>query len=114
MIMLYGIANCDTIKKARRWLEESGLDYEFHDYKKLGCSEKLAKLFIEQFELDKLINKRGTTWRNLPDQQKNKLDTKTAVKLISSQPSMIKRPIIRAGDQWLIGFDAGHWQSTLT
>lgn len=114
MITLYGIANCDTIKKAKCWLEAADLEYEFHDYKKQGCSSELAKRFLQQFELDKLVNKRGTTWRKLPEPQKNNLDTESAVALMASQPSIIKRPIVKVGNQWLIGFDAKHWQSMLT
>ncbi len=113
MITLYGIANCDTIKKAKQWLEQSGLDYEFHDYKKAGCNEDLARQFIAQFDLDTVINKRGTTWRKLPEQEKNALTPESAVALMASQPSIIKRPIVKAGKLWLIGFNEQSWQSKL-
>ncbi len=113
MIILYGINNCDTIKKTKNWFDAAGLDYQFHDYKKHGCSEELAEELIKRFELDKLINKRGTTWRNLSEQQKNELNETTAIALMTSQPSVIKRPIVRAGRQWLLGFDEQRWQKLL-
>lgn len=113
MTTIYGISNCDTIKKARNWLQSNGLDYDFHDYKKLGCDDKLAKLFLSKFELDKLINKRGTSWRKLDDATRDNLTSKTAIALMRDNPSLIKRPILQHGEQWLIGFDEKEWQATL-
>ncbi|NKB32047.1 MAG: ArsC family reductase [Pseudomonadales bacterium] len=105
MITLFGINNCDTVKKTKKWLEEQGAEYNFHDYKKLGCSEELAKQFLEQFELKEVINTRGTTWRKLSDEDKSTLNPKSAVVLMQTQPSIIKRPILDIDGQWVIGFD---------
>lgn len=105
MIILYGIANCDTIRKTRKWLEQQQLDYEFHDYKKLGCSADLCKTFLKHFSVAELINTRGTTWRKLPEQTRARLDEKLAMKLMQEQPSIIKRPLLNIDDQWLLGYD---------
>ena len=105
MLTLFGINNCDTIRKTRQWLEEHGLEYEFHDYKKAGCSKELASRFLRHFELEQLINKRGTTWRRLPESIRQNLDEEAAVELMHEQPSIIKRPIINVGTAWIVGFD---------
>lgn len=111
MIVLFGISNCDSIKKTRKWLDSHNLDYEFHDYKKLGCNAELASKLGNEFELERLINKRGTTWRNLPEQVKNSLTPETARELMTANPSVIKRPILRIGDQWVLGYDEKLWES---
>ncbi len=113
MITLYGISNCDTIKKARNWLQSNNLEYEFHDYKKLGCDQKLAKLFLAKFGLETAINRRGTSWRKLPDKIKQEIDSASAVGLMSENPSLIKRPIVATAESWLIGFDAQEWADKL-
>lgn len=105
MITLYGINNCDTIKKTRAWLDGKGIDYQFHDYKKAGCPSALAKRFLSQFSVQEIINTRGTTWRKLPESVRANLDEKLAVKLMSEYPSLIKRPLIEAGSNWCIGYD---------
>lgn len=105
MLTLYGIPNCDTIKKTRKLLDAEGIEYQFYDYKKLGCPTSLTKLFLEEFSHNDLINTRGTTWRKLDSSVKDNLTEKSAIKLMSENPSMIKRPLIHAGPQWLIGFD---------
>ena len=113
MTTLYGINNCDTVKKVRRWLDSNEVDYDFHDYKKLGCDKSLATQLLNQFELDKLINKRGTTWRQLPDAVKNSLSKESAIELMEKNPSIIKRPILNSNRHWLLGFDEAQWQSVL-
>lgn len=113
MITLYGISNCDTIKKAKNWLQSNNLEYEFHDYKKLGCDQKLGKLFLAKFGLEKTINKRGTSWRKLPDIIKQELNSDRALELMTENPSLIKRPILATADSWLIGFDTQEWADTL-
>ena len=107
MLTVYGIANCDTIKKTKKWLESNSIDFTFHDYKKLGCDAAPAAQFVNQFPLDELINKRGTTWRKLSEEEQQNLDPKSALVLIQRETSIIKRPIIHSGDQWLIGYDEG-------
>ena len=105
MITLYGINNCDTIKKTRQWLDDQGLEYQFHNYKSLGCSNKLAAQFLEQFTFRELINTRGTTWRKLPENVKNSLDRNKAIILMKEKPSIIKRPLINRGNQRILGVD---------
>jgi len=105
MTTLYGIRNCDTIKKTRSLLAELGVDYEFHDYKKLGCDEALIMRFLKHFDLKSLVNTRGTTWRKLPDAVKQDLSEASAIKIMSENTSIIKRPIIESQGKWLLGFD---------
>lgn len=105
MLTVYGIANCDTIKKTKAWLNEIGLDYEFHDYKKQGLSAELAQRMVAELSLEKVINTRGTTWRKLPETEKNSLSAENAVELMLRENSLIKRPIIEADGKLLVGFD---------
>lgn len=105
MIILYGIHNCDKIKKARAWLENESISYEFHDYKKTGCDKILIRRLLTQFPYREIINTRGTTWRKLPDRLKNSLDEKKAVDLLQNNPSIIKRPIFEIDGQWVLGFN---------
>ncbi len=114
MTILYGINNCDTIKRVRKWLDQQDIAYDFHDYKKAGCEEKLAKTLLKQFGMDSAINRRGTTWRKLPDSVKENLTPTSAAKLMVENPSLIKRPILNTNKSWLIGFDETEWRSTLT
>ena len=108
--ILYGISNCDTVKRARTWLKTRGVDYQFHDYKKLGCSKDQAEQFVSQLGVKAVINRRGTTWRQLKDKKKEELTEESAVSLMCEYPSLIKRPILHQGDRWLIGFDEATWQ----
>jgi Spx/MgsR family transcriptional regulator len=107
-ITLYGIPNCDSIKKTKRWLDQNGIEYTFHDYKKSGLSAELAQRFLQEFGHD-AVNKRGTTWRKLPEQLRESNDTEHLARLMQESPSLAKRPIIHqsgnAGDCWLIGFN---------
>ncbi|GJM14197.1 MAG: hypothetical protein DHS20C12_26000 [Pseudohongiella sp.] len=105
MTTLYGINNCDTIKKTRKLLEEFDVDYVFHDYKKLGCDAALAKKFLKNFDYTALVNTRGTTWRKLPDSVREALDESSALELMCEHNSLIKRPIIESQGEWLLGFD---------
>lgn len=105
MLTVYGIPNCDTIKKTRAWLDAAGIEYRFHDYKKAGCPLALAKRFLQHLGHDELINTRGTTWRKLPEVTRTAVDAKTAAKLMSEYPSLIRRPLIEAEAGWLAGFD---------
>jgi arsenate reductase len=104
MLTLYGISNCDTVKKAKKWLDSNGLNYTFHDYKKQGCPTTLVEEFTTHFTLEQLINKRGTTWRNLEDRVKENLSPEAAVLVMSENSSLIKRPILHHNTHWLIGF----------
>lgn len=109
-IVLYGIPNCDTVKKARAWLGEHGIDYQFHDFKKQGVPAERLDGWIAQLGWEKLLNRQGTTWRKLdPAVQDTVTDAPSAKELMRTQPSVIKRPVAEWGDQATVGFDAGAW-----
>jgi Spx/MgsR family transcriptional regulator len=110
---VYGIPNCDTVKKARVWLEEHGVDFEFHDFKKAGVNDKLIEDWLKDVPLDQLINKRGTTWRGLSDVHKAEADTTAgAIALMIHKPSIIKRPVIVVnGRVKTLGFSADNYAS---
>jgi arsenate reductase len=101
---LYGIPNCDTMKKARAWLESQRLDYEFHDYKKSGIERARLESWIRSVGWETLLNRAGTTFRKLPDAAKTHLTAAKAMKLMLEQPSMIKRPVLERGETLLVGF----------
>lgn len=101
---LYGIKNCDTVRKARKWLEARGTDYRFVDLRADGVSEAQIKGWVDQAGLDLVLNKRGTTWRKLDDAQKAETNTAKLIKLMAAEPTLIKRPIIEADEQVLVGF----------
>ncbi|MDP1932517.1 MAG: ArsC family reductase [Gammaproteobacteria bacterium] len=105
MITLYGIANCDTIKKTRQWLTDQQIPYAFHDYKKQGIDAELAGQMLQALSLESLINKRGTTWRKLPTQMQANLSQETALTLMLAQPSVIRRPVLSNRHQWMAGYD---------
>lgn len=113
MITLYGINNCDTIKKTKNWFNERGIEYHFHDYKKLGCSAELCDLFLQHFEWQELINTRGTTWRKLADSVKQSINESVARELMQAETSIIKRPIVARGESWLLGFNEDRLNSLL-
>ena len=104
MTKMYGIPNCDTIKKARKWLEANDVAYEFHDYKKLGVPEKELKRWVKQAGWETVLNKRGTTWRKLDDNTKNNINEAAAIRIMLENPSIIKRPVLESGNSLLIGF----------
>jgi arsenate reductase len=106
---MYGIRNCDTIKKARAWLEARGVAYEFHDYKIAGIDEGRLRAWVAELGWEKLLNRAGTTFRKLPNADKEGLDADKAVALMLAQPSMIKRPMLDLGDRRVVGFDADAW-----
>lgn len=105
MIKIYGIKNCDTVKKSLNWLQENSIEYQFHDYKKNGVDEKKLQEFIKKFGWEKLLNRKGTTWRKLDQKEQNKIiDSESALKLMREKPSIIKRPIIDSDNKQLLGF----------
>lgn len=110
---LYGIKNCDTIKKARRFLEELGSEYTFHDYRVDGIDKKTVQEFIDKLGFDKVLNKRGTTWRQLDEKIKDSTTASNAASLLCEHPAMIKRPILRTGKTLLIGFSVKDYESAL-
>ena len=110
-MQIYGIKNCDTVKKALKWLGENDLEFEFHDFKKEAPSESLVDEWFAQVALDKLINKRGTTWRNLDESQKNFDDLLALKKLVIENPTLVKRPVVKHQENWSVGFKADDWQN---
>ena len=104
MIKIYGIPNCDTMKKARKWLEDNSLEYEFHDYKKHGVPEKNLTRWVKTAGWEVVLNKRGTTWRKLNDEIKNNIDEASSIQVMLENPSAIKRPVLEDGKTLLIGF----------
>lgn len=111
--ILYGIPNCDTVRKARAWLDARGLRHDFHDFKKAGIDAALLDSWIEEFGWERVLNRAGTTFRKLPDSQKEGLDAGKASALMLAQPSMIRRPIVEADGRRLIGFDEAQWLEAL-
>ncbi|UTW49701.1 ArsC family reductase [Bacterioplanoides sp. SCSIO 12839] len=110
MITMFGIPGCDTIKKARKWLEENGVDYQFHDYKKDGLSEAQLDSWLDELGFEALINKRGTTWRKLPDDIKDNIDRDSARAVMLENQSIIKRPLLDTGSAKILGFKADEYQ----
>lgn len=101
---LYGIPNCDTMKKARQWLESHGVEYHFHDYKVEGANRGKLAAWAKVVGWEALLNRAGTTFRKLPDESKENLDERKALALLMAQPSMIKRPVLETGKTLLVGF----------
>jgi arsenate reductase len=101
---IYGIKNCDTMKKARTWLDTYGVAYDFHDYKAEGAPRDKLVQWIKQVGWETLLNRAGTTFRGLPDKDKQGLDEKKAMALMLAQPSMIKRPVLVQGGEIAVGF----------
>ncbi|MHB9879673.1 Spx/MgsR family RNA polymerase-binding regulatory protein [Pacificimonas sp. ICDLI1SI03] len=111
-IEIYGIASCDTVRKARKALDAAGTAYEFHDYKKAGIEVDRILGWAETQGMDRLLNRRGTTWRKLDDDAKRAAeDDKAAAALMAENPSLIKRPVVEHGDVVLVGFDETEWQA---
>lgn len=106
---LYGIPNCDTVKKARKWLDAQSIDYTFHDYKKGGADPRKLEAWSEAAGWEALLNKRGTTFRKLPEEDKADIDRAKAIDLMVKHPSMIKRPVVENGDNVLVGFSEAEW-----
>ena len=113
MVKMYGIPNCGTIKKARRWLDDNGVAYEFHDYKKQGVPEKNLKSWVKKVCWETVLNKRGTTWRKLDDKTKNSINEASAIKIMLENPSIIKRPVLESGKRLLVGFDPSEYSQLL-
>ena len=109
MITLYGISNCDTIKKAKKYLADNNIDFTFHNYRKDGVNEHLVSEFAEHIDWEQLVNKRGTTYRALADEQKQNLNKDTAITLLVEQPAMIKRPVLVNNNSYHLGFKAAQY-----
>jgi arsenate reductase (glutaredoxin) len=113
VIHLYGIPNCDTVKKARAWLDERGIGYTFHDYKKEGADPARLRQWSDAAGWEALLNRRGTTFRALSEADKADIDRTKAIRLMQSNPSLITRPVVEHAGAVLIGFDPVEWQRAL-
>lgn len=113
MLKLYGIPNCDTMKKALSWLKEQQLDFEFHNYKKAGVDAVTLQKWIDKVGWEALVNRRGTTWRKLPEADRETINEASAISLMQANPSIIKRPVLATGSQLLVGFNIAEWQQQL-
>lgn len=111
MPTLYGIKNCDTIKKARQWLDKNGIAYRFHDYREDGLTPELLKSFLTRCGWQTLLNQRSTSWRQLDAAQKADLDENKALALMLETPTLIKRPVLENDDKLLVGFMAEQYQA---
>ena len=109
-ITVYGIANCDTIKKARKWLDNEGINYSFHDYRKQGLDRQQLTSWVEALGWQSLVNKRGTTWRKLSDTIKDNIDDKSAIEIMLDNPAIIKRPLLDKDNEWYLGFSEAQYQ----
>jgi len=111
MITMYGIPNCDTIKKAKKWLEANDIDYEFHDYKKKGITKAKLKDWCKQADWEVLLNRRGTTWRKLDDEIKDNINKTSAIDIMAENTSIIKRPVIETDNEILVGFSTDTYEA---
>jgi Spx/MgsR family transcriptional regulator len=110
-VTIYGIKNCDTMKKARGWLEEHGIAYAFHDYKAVGIDRAHLQAWTKEAGWETVLNRAGTTFRKLPEADRNDIDEGKAIALMLEQPSMIKRPVVEANGKLLIGFKPDDYDS---
>lgn len=110
-VHFYGIPNCDTVKKARKWCDANGVEYVFHDYKKEGANAEKLAAWVDAKGVDIVLNKRGTTFRKLDDADKVDIDSNKAVTLMAQHPSMIKRPVAEYPGGILVGFKEDEWSA---
>ena len=113
MIKIYGIPNCDTMKKAMKWLDKNKLMYEFHDYKKWGAPEQELKLWVKNVGWEVILNKRSTTWKNLSDKKKKSLNEYASIQVMMDNPSSIKRPVLVDGKTLIVGFKEEEYETLL-
>lgn len=112
-MILYGISHCNTVKKAKDWLTQHKIKYQFYDYYKQGLSIELLDSFETTLGWEKLLNKRSTSWRKLNDQQKTTISKQTALHYMLETPTLIKRPVLDTGDKMIVGFTAQQYQNEL-
>ena len=112
-ITIHGIKNCDTMKKAFAWLDGQGVAYRFHDYKTAGLDRAMLEGWVKELGWEALLNRAGTTFRKLPDAEKEGLTAQKAIALMLAQPSMVKRPVLDASGRLLVGFKPEDWARAL-
>ena len=103
-MILYGIKNCDTVKKSRRWLEANDVAFDFHDFRADGLDQATIESWLQNVSWEVLLNKRGTTWRKLEDPRKDQLDQAIAIELMLASPTLIKRPVVTVNEGCMVGF----------
>ena len=111
MMIIYGIKNCDTVKKARKWLDQHGIDYRFHDFRQDGLEPAVLHRWSQVLGWETLLNRRGTTWRQLGEAEREHLDEDHALILMHDLPTLIKRPVLEYGDQIRVGFQPADYAS---
>ena len=111
MITLYGIKNCDTVKKARRWLDNHAIDYQFHDFREDGIEAKAVAQWLAELGWEAVVNKRSTTWKQLDKSAAQNMDETRAQSAIVEHPTLIKRPLLDTGKERFVGFSAERYQS---
>jgi arsenate reductase len=112
-ITIHGIRNCDTMKKARAWLEAHGVAHAFHDYKVAGIDRATLEGWARKVGWERLLNRAGTTFRKLPEGEKQRITEARAIDMMLAQPAMIRRPVLGLGDRVIVGFDAGEYEAAL-
>ena len=113
MTILYGIKNCDSVKKARQWLEQHQITYQFHDFRSDGLSAHQVSIWVELLGWERLINKRSTSWKALDDDVKRAMSATTAIAAILTSPTLIKRPLLATRTQLIVGFKDANYQALL-
>lgn len=109
-MILYGISNCDTVKKAKSWLEKNNLDYHFHDFRKQELESRIIQDWLSQIDWQKLLNKRSTTWRNLDVKTQQSVNAENIIQLLVENPTLIKRPVLKVNGIINVGFNADTYQ----
>lgn len=104
--ILYGIKTCDTVRKARRWLDDHGIEYRFHDFRTDGLDRAKLSVWVNELGWEKLLNRRGTTWRQLSEELRSNIDEAKSEELMESHPALIKRPLLDLGTKRIVGFNA--------
>ena len=110
MITVYGIKNCDTVKKARKWLDDHAIDYAFHDLRADGLTQDQVGAWVAELGWENLVNKRSTSWKALDESERNSMDSDSAQAAIMTQPTLIKRPLLDTGHQRFTGFSASNYE----
>jgi arsenate reductase len=111
MTTLYGIKNCDTVRKARRWLDDHNVDYRFHDLRSDGLANARLQQWARVLGWESLLNRRGSTWRKLPESTRTNINRMTAIQVMLEQPAIIRRPILETGGQLYLGFDTDSYRT---
>jgi len=114
VIVIYGIPNCDTVRKARKWLADHGIDYHFHDFRKDGLDPAALRRWAKAVGWETLLNRRGQTWRKLDPAVREAMGEDSALEWMAKEPTLIKRPVVETGDGVLVGFDPAVWEQTFS